>query len=162
MWIGQHKVQRVITKLYSVAAPDGSFATGVDGISAVGEHSIHGIITGAPQFLPPGAPAGFLAKARNQIGRVVIGSTSGQRSFGAGVGARSFVWTSNHKNLVPGQFPDANPYGSVPAGRRTVGRRCQPNTINRVTRRTRVQRRDQFIPNPPASDAVPTCIDRGR
>lgn len=160
VWIGQHKVQRVITKLYSVAAPDGSFATGVDGISAVGEHSIHGIITGAPQFLPPDAPAGFLAKARNQIGRVVIGSTSGQRSFGAGVGARSFVWTSNHKNLVPGQFPDANPYGIL-AGRSTdwvVD--AAANTINKVTgKRVQVVK---FIPNPPASDAVPTCIDRGR
>src|SRR5690349_247854 len=159
VWVGQHKVQRVITGLFSIAGPDGSGATGVDGISAVGEHSIHGIITGAPQFIPPSAPADFAAMVKKQIGRVVIGTTGGDRTFGAGVGSRSFVWTSNHKNLVPGQFPDANPYGIFATRSTDWVVDAAANTINKVTdRRVQVVK---FIPNPPASDAVPTCIDRG-
>lgn len=160
VWISQHKVQRVVTGLFSIAGKDGSGATGVDGISAVGANSIHGIMTGAPQFIPPsGVPAGFAAMARNQLGRVVLASTNGSRSFGGNVGSRSFIWTSNHQNLVPGQFPDANPYGILADGSTDWVVDAGANTINKVTGgRVQVVK---FIPNPTASDAVPTCIDRG-
>jgi hypothetical protein len=77
----------------------------------------------------------------------------------ANVGDRDFRWSDHHKNLVPGQFPDANPYGvlALPGSRWVVD--AGSNTLDRVIRgHVRVK---AFIPNPPSSDAVPTCIDRG-
>lgn len=156
--VSQHTVQRVVTNLFSTASPDGSAATGVDGIAAVGEHKLLGIITGAPQFLPPGIPADLAAMAHHQLGRVVNATTSGSRTFGARVGNRDFVWSGNHPDLVPGQFPDANPYGIL-AGSPTWVVDAGSNTLDRVSgNRVTVVK---FIPNPPASDAVPTCVDRG-
>jgi sugar lactone lactonase YvrE len=78
----------------------------------------------------------------------------------ADVGHEDYLWTAARPELVPGQFPDANPYGVlalpdsiwvVDAGANTIDR-VKPNGKVRVV---------AFIPNPPASDAVPTCIDIG-
>jgi sugar lactone lactonase YvrE len=76
------------------------------------------------------------------------------------VGDVDFAWTAARPDLVPGQFPDANPYG-VLAG---VGEHwvvdAGSNTLDRVRSNGSVDV-VAFIPNPPASDAVPTCIERG-
>ena len=66
----------------------------------------------------------------------------------------------DHKNLVPGQFPDANPYGVlalrgsrwvVDAGSNTLDHIGSDGVVHVV----------KFFPNPPSSNAYPTCIARG-
>ena len=42
---------------------------------------------------------------------MIRGSVNGSWHRVADVGHRNYVWSSRHKNLVPGQFPDSNPYG---------------------------------------------------
>jgi hypothetical protein len=159
--ISHHVARPIVSGLVSGAAPDGSFATGVDGISARGRH-IYGIITAAPDAVPDTAfTASFRARVKAQLGRLIRASTDGSWTSIASVGHRDFVWSAHHANLVP-EFPDANPYGVITLkhGRSYVVD-AGSNTLDWVGRDGRV-RVLAFIPNPPASDAVPTCIDRGR
>jgi hypothetical protein len=152
--------RRVVSGLVSNAGRDGSFATGIDGISFGPGRTVYGIITGATDAIPPGAfPAAFERRVKAQIGRLIAVHRGAWRPAG-NVGHRDWVWSLNHKNLVPGQFPDANPYGVVSVGRVHYVVDAATNTIDRVDRSGRVHVR-KFIPNPPASDSVPTCIDRG-
>jgi len=157
--IAHGRVHRIARGFVSIASPDGSAATGVDGISA-SRGRLVGIITGSALSVPHGLlPAAVEARAKRQFGRVVVLSDDGRR-FDGDVGDRDFVWSGNHPNLVPGQFPDANPYGILAAGRSNWVVDAGSNTLDRVTASGHV-RVVRFIPNPPASDAVPTCIDRG-
>jgi hypothetical protein len=160
--IAKHRVRTVIDGLVSLAGKDGSGATGVDGIDVLGRSSIYGIITGSRDAVPPDAfTARFRSHVKSQLGRLIRGSVNGSWHTVADVGHRDFVWTSQHKNLVPDQFPDANPYGVYAASNdQQWVVDAGANTIDRVDARGRVHV-VQFLPNPPSSDAVPTCIDRG-
>ena len=61
---------------------------------------------------------------------------------------------------MPGQFPDANPYVVLAVRGTQWVVDAGSNTIDRVHHgHVSVV---QFIPNPPASDSVPTCVDQGR
>ncbi len=159
--IEHHSARRVASGIVSSASPDGSAATGVDGISVRGHH-IYGIITGSPDAVPSDAfTAPFRSRAKAQLGRLISVSTEHWSKHSVGnVGHRDFEWTEHHKNLVPGQFPDANPYGVITLehGRSYVVD-AGSNTLDRVGRDGHVQVL-AFFPNPPSSDAVPTCIDR--
>ena len=149
------------TGLISIAVWDGTFATGVDGISFDGR-KLYGIENVNSAIVPPsGFPAWILKKARNQLGRLIVADGDGHWKAVANVGLRDFIWTGQHKNLVPGQFPDANPYGvlALPGKRWVVD--AGSNTLDRVSADGDV-RVVKFIPNPPSSDAVPTCVARGR
>ena len=122
---------------------------------------MYGIETASPQAVPPsGFPAGLLQTARNQLGGLFAGNVStGHFTKVAGVGNHDWLWAKAHANLVPGQFPDANPYGvlALPGVSWVVD--AGSNTIDKVTGDdVDVER---FIPNPPSSDAVPTCVARG-
>jgi hypothetical protein len=157
------EVVPVVTGLVSAAGEDGTFATGIDGISTVGD-TIFGVITESSDLVPPG-PNPFLSpetvdKARAELGRLIEGHPNGTWSVAADVGHADFEWTAEHQSLVPDQFPDANPYGVfatrgikwvVDAAANTLDE-VFPNGVVRVV---------AFFPNPPVSDAVPTCIDRG-
>jgi hypothetical protein len=160
--IAKHRVRTVIDGLVSTAGKDGSAATGVDGIDVLGRSSIYGIITGSRDAVPAGAfTPGFRARVKSQLGRLIRGSVNGSWHRVADVGHRNYVWSSRHKNLVPGQFPDSNPYGVfAQSNREQWVVDAGANTINRIDARGRVHV-VAFLPNPPASDAVPTCIDRG-
>jgi hypothetical protein len=158
--VGHHSVRRIVTGLASTAGRDGSFATGVDGISVLGPTQIYGIETGARDFVGPHDFTPFLrARLRAQLGHLIQASTNGSWHAVADVGHPDFVWAGRHKNLVPGQFPDANPYGVFATKNAQWVVDAGTNTIDRVDA-TGVHIL-QFIPNPPSSDAVPTCIDRG-
>jgi hypothetical protein len=150
----------VATGFVSIAGGDGFGATGVDGISVVGDH-IFGIITESADAAN-GAPlsATLVAKAKAQLGRLIDAKQDGTWTTTADVGGADFTWTAQHKDLVPGQFPDANPYGvlAISATEQWVVD-AGANTLDHV-RNGKVDV-VQFFPNPPATDAVPTCIDRG-
>ena len=151
---------RVVTGLFSIAGADGSAATGVDGISSRGSQ-IYGIETGASLSVPPGVVGpGVEAKAKAQIGRLIVAGTGGTWRTNGNVGDRDYIWSNHHKRFVPGQFPDANPYGVVATGGSVLVVDAGSNTLDRVTAAGRVHVL-RFIPNPPASDSVPTCVDKG-
>jgi hypothetical protein len=157
----RHRAEPVVTHLASVTDSTGFAAIGLDGVS-VSEGRIFAIMAGAKDQVPPGVfPAWLTGKVKAQLGRLIQASPNGRWRSVADVGHHDFVWAGNHQNLVPGQFPDANPYGVFAAGGRTQWVvDAGANTIDRV-RNGRVEI-VKFVPNPPvASDAVPTCIDRG-
>jgi hypothetical protein len=151
---------RVVTGLFSIAGADGSAATGVDGISSRGSQ-IYGIETGASLSVPPGVvPPGVEAKGKAQIGRLIVANAGGSWKASANVGDRDYIWSGHHKRFVPGQFPDANPYGVVATSSSVLVVDAGSNTLDRVTSAGRVHVL-RFIPNPPSSDSVPTCVDKG-
>jgi hypothetical protein len=152
--------RRVISGLVSVAGSDGTGATGVDGISFLGR-TVYGIETASSAVVPPsGFPAWLLAAARNQLGRLIVANTDGDWKAIANVGLHDYNWSGRHKNLVPGQFPDANPYGvlALPHTRWVVD--AGSNTLDQVSAGGDVKV-VKFFPNPPSADAVPTCVARG-
>jgi hypothetical protein len=159
--VHRHSVRRVVTGLISLSGSDGSFALGVDGISVLGRNRIYGIIGESRDIVPPPGvfPAGLTAAARAQLGRLILANRDGNWRAVGDVGHRDYRWTGNHKNLVPDQYPDANPYGVFASRDTQWVVDAGANTIDSVHNgKVHVLK---FIPNPPSSDAVPTCIDRG-
>jgi hypothetical protein len=144
----------------SGADAHGFGATGLDGISWVG-NTLYGIITGAPQqFVGAPLPGPVLDVAKRQLGQLVKVTAPGVWSTVAGVGRFDYDWAAAHKSLVPDQFPDANPYAVLALPNETWVVDAASNTLDRVGADGAVQV-EAFFPNPPVSDAVPTCIDRG-
>jgi hypothetical protein len=162
-WVNfrEHESEPVVRHLGSISDSTGMFALGPAGVSA-SEGRIYGVVSAARDFVPHGAfPAWLESGLKQTLGHLIVARPNGWSRSVADVGHHDFVWSNNHKNLVPGQFPDANPYGVFASGENTQWVvDAATNTIDRV-RHGRVQV-VKFIPNPPAaSDAVPTCIDRG-
>jgi DNA-binding beta-propeller fold protein YncE len=150
---------RVVSGLASGADPTGAFATGVDGISVLGG-KIFGIITVSRDEIPPGLSAATTAKLKKHLGRLITVTPEGKLKFAADVGHEDFMWTADHADLVPGQFPEANPYGVLALPDATWVVDAASNTIDRIGADHEVEV-VAFVPNPPSSDAVPTCIDIG-
>jgi sugar lactone lactonase YvrE len=151
---------RVVSGLASGADQTGAFATGVDGISLGANGRIFGIMTGARDDLPPGISAATTAKLQQQLGQLIVARPRGPVRFIADVGHEDYSWSAAHAGLVPGQFPEANPYGVVAVRRARWVVDAASNTIDRIGADGTVQVM-AFIPNPPSSDSVPTCIDIG-
>jgi len=151
---------RVITGLASSSGEGGFAAVGLDGISALGNGTFYGIMAQASDEVPDGLPADVTAGLKAQLGRLLKFNPGGKVKVVADVGHFDFLWTADHVDLVPGQFPEANPYGVLAVGGSQWVVDAAANTIDRVRPNGQVSV-EQFIPNPPVSDAVPTCIDRG-
>jgi hypothetical protein len=117
--------------------------------------------SGAIAALPPGAtvtPADAAA-AGAELGR--LDSVAGRHlKVLADVGDADYAWSKKHKNLVPAQFPDANPNALVQVGSTVYVIDAASNTLDSVDARGHV-RQLAFFPNPPARDAVPTCVAAG-
>jgi hypothetical protein len=151
---------RIVSGIASVADTDGSAATGVDGISFSGGR-LYGIVTGSSDAVPPsGLTADTVSGLKAQLGRLIKVTRHGWKVV-ADVGHVDYQWSNDHQDLVPGQFPDANPYGVLAGSHSIWVVDAGSNTLDRIGRHGSVDVK-QFFPNPPASDAVPTCIDRGR
>ena len=87
----------------------------------------------------------------------VIGSS--ERNL-ADVGDSDLAWSGVHQDLVPDQFPDANPNALLQLGRLTYVIDAGTNVLSSVDSRG-VVRQLAFFPNPPRRDAVPTCVAKG-
>ena len=99
------------------------------------------------------------AAARAQLGMLI--SVAGGRSNAlADVGDADFSWSAVHQNLVPDQFPDANPNALAVVGSTTYVVDAGANTLDAVDRRGHVTQL-VFFPNSGTSDAVPTCVAAG-
>ena len=154
---------RVVSGLASISDRGGFFATGADGLSRNDEGGLYTIMTSCPQQaqqLPPVFDASLLAALKAQLGQVVKVEGDGQTETTAGVGKFDWNWSLSHKNLVPGQFPDCNPYGILAGEHDQWVVDAATNTLDHVTSDGHVEI-VTFFPNPPSSDAVPTCLDRG-
>jgi hypothetical protein len=155
--------QRVVSGLVSFAGPNGSAATGLDGVSVSDNGDLFGIETESSDTIPnsPALSAQTIALAREQAGRLIKVHRSGHWKAVADVGHFDFQWTTEHfKELNPLQPPDANPYGVLVSddGRWVVD--AAANTLDEVRPDGSVSV-VAYFPNPPVSDAVPTCLDRG-
>src|SRR5919108_2346848 len=151
---------RVIDGLASFSDnPAGFGAVGLDGISFLGNGTLYGIMASARDVVPAGLAADVAAGLRAQLGRLIQANPSGHRKARADVGHTDFVWTQEHKDLVPD--PNANPYGvlALPGAQWVVD--AGSNTID-VVRPNGSVTVAAFVPPAPAGDSVPTCLDRGR
>lgn len=82
----------------------------------------------------------------------------------AAVGDIDYGWTDNNQGAAfapAGQFPDANPYAVLALSGRQYVADAGSNTIDEILADGSV-RIIAYVPNPPVSDAVPTCIAQGR
>ena len=159
--VARKSSKRVVSGLASAADQTGGFATGVDGISFARNGRLYGIMTAARDAIPPaGLSATTVVKLRQQLGQLIRVKLGGAVRFIADVGHENYTWAAAHAGLVPGQFPDANPYGVLALRRARWVVDAGSNTINRIGADGKVTVM-AFLPNPPASDSVPTCIDVG-
>jgi hypothetical protein len=151
---------RVADKYASIAGRDGSVAIGIDGVSAVGDWRIFAAEGESEFSVPPtGLSEQTIKQGKEQLGRL-FEFTPGHARTVANVGAFDHKWTEEHKSLVPEQFPDANPYAVLAAREGEWVVDAAANTVDWVSGSGKV-RVVAFIPNPPVSDAVPTCIAKG-
>ena len=146
--------------------PGGIAATGVAAV-AVAHHRIELVnsesVLGFLASLPHGAAiaAADASAARNELGRLrLLGPRPGADMTVADVGDADYVWTGVHQNLVPDQFPDANPNALFVEGHTTYVVDAASNTLDAVAHRGTVTQL-AFLPNPAHSDAVPTCVTEG-
>jgi hypothetical protein len=158
---------RVVTGKFSIATPKGGGAVGIDGVSVNESGNLFSVVTGASDQIPPGikGPAELIKEAREQIGRLFETNRWGRTRIVADPGHFDFNWSNEHKQLVPEQFPDANPYAvlAVDGGEWVID--AAANTLDWVSKDGEVKV-VEFFPNPikngkPQSDAVPTCVSRG-
>jgi hypothetical protein len=154
---------RIVSGLISISGLGGFFATGADGLSRNEDGGLYTIMTGCPQQfadVPPDAldPA-VVAGANAQLGQVLKIKGKGQYKAMAGVGSFNWEWSKDNTDLVPGQFPDCNPYGILAGEHDQWVVDAGTNTLDHV-KNGKIEIA-AFIPNPPMSDAVPTCLDRG-
>lgn len=163
--IDRGRARNIVSGLFSSAGPGGAAASGVAGLTAAHGDDLKVVmsesVAGTFSALPKGTaftPADTAA-ARAQLGRVAT-VEEGRLRLGAHVGDADYAWSARHKNLVPDQFPDANPNAVKVVGDTTYVVDAASNTLDSVTRSGLV-RQLAFFPNPAHSDAVPTCIDRG-
>ena len=126
------------------------------GMFGVIDESAAGVPGEASKYVTPET----LKRAKAQLGRLIGFDETGNYRPIAAVGDFDFRWTEEHKSLVPDQFPDANPYAVMHSGQSTWVLDAGANTLDRVSSFGNVSV-ETFFPNPPVSDFVPTCIDRG-
>ena len=169
---------RVVTGLSSVAVPNEG-VTGADGISIRDDHTY---------IAETGATAATLKNllkqadsvsdthldTANQFGKILEVFPNEEESSSddqvrrhfktvAPVGDVDYAWTDDNQNAAfapMGQWPDANPYAMLAIGGHQYVADAASNTIDEVLADGSV-RILAYAPNPPVSDAVPTCIARG-
>jgi hypothetical protein len=154
---------RIVSGLASISDRGGFFATGADGLSRNEDGDLYTVVTSCPQQvdqLPPGVDPSLVAKVRAQTGQVIKLEDDGKFETTAGVGEFDWTWSLGHTNLVPGQFPDCNPYAILAGEHDQWVVDAAANTLDHVTSEGKIEV-VAFFPNPPSSDAVPTCLDRG-
>ena len=155
---------RIVSGLASISDQGGLFATGPDGLSRTEDGGLYTIITSCPQQidqLPPGTfDPSLIAALKGQVGQVIKLRSNGHFTPTAGVGKFDWNWTKTRTNLVPGQFPDCNPYGILAGEHDQWVVDAASNTLDHVTSDGDIKV-VAFFPNPPSSDAVPTCVSRG-
>ena len=162
--IAPGRVTRVVTGLLSFSSPNGLAAEGVEavapaakGLLAVFGASVVGTFTEFPE-------TSHLTPSDDRLARAELGmlaTAKGHRvAATADVGDSDYSWTAVHQNLVPDQYPDANPNAVLPVGATTYVADAGANTLSSVDNAGNVHQL-AFIPNNGMSDGVPTCLAVG-
>src|SRR5262249_22722928 len=146
-WSATPTIRDVVTGLVSVG-DEGEFV-GVDGLSVLGNGTIFAImaLSNPPVDLP-------------QLGHLFQFNVAGQTRDVADVGAFDYQWTTDHINLAPRDFPDANPYAVLAQPGRVYVADAGANTLNLVRPNGSIEV-VAYFPNNQIADATPTCIAEG-
>ena len=148
-WAAAPAVRDVVTGIISAVHTEGE-ATGVDGISALGNGNIFAIMALSNEALGFPSPLGHLLQV----------SQGGQIRDVANVGDFDYDWSKAHPTLAPHDFPDANPYAVLALPGKIYVADAATNTLNLVG----PDGSDQilaYFPNNALADATPTCIAQG-
>ncbi len=160
--ISDGRVRDVVTGLFSASdVPGGLAAEGISDVGGTrfGLTALFGSsVPGTFDALPSGdkLTAADSAAAHHQLGKLSLVDRRLTVPL-ADVGRSDYRWAAAHKNLVPGQFPDANPNAFAAVGSTTYVVDAASNTLDSVDLSGRVKQL-AFIPNGANSDAVPTCV----
>jgi hypothetical protein len=150
---------RIVTGLASLSESGG--AAGADGL-AYTHHRLYVLEASSSFAIPSGLSPGLTASLRKQLGALLNVTTRGTITPIANPGDIDYMWSDQHKNLAPNDFPEANPYNLIPGphhGFYLVD--AASNTLDYVSPHGDV-RVLAFIPNTPAGpNAVPTCVAKG-
>jgi hypothetical protein len=171
--IDAHRAHTVLSGFVSLAPSGGNVAEGIEGLAFDNDGGLFAVVgnneTLATQIGPnPYVSAQTLTRGAAQLGRLIHlrherrWHSSEQFETVANVGLFDVHWGEEpeHRKLNPEQPPDGDPYAVyaapyerfvVDAASNTVDEVSQNGTVNVIA----------YIPNPPISDAAPTCIDRG-
>ncbi|MFI5677902.1 ScyD/ScyE family protein [Streptomyces cellulosae] len=139
---------RVVRGLPSGAAPDGGFATGLDGVSAR-----HGTLWGVETYAPPeaGVPT---TPPWNELGKL-LRIRHGKVKIAADISAVEFRYNPHKASL------DSNPYGvlALPDGRKIVADAAGNDLV--VVSRHGKARPFTVFPDHDGHEAVPTSLALG-
>ncbi len=172
----------IVGGIISAAAPDGSEAVGLDGISVANVPSksgpnspswgVYGLIALNDSIFAEAETAGvspaqgtILDTAEQQVGRLILSTSPGSYQTIANIGRINFDWTATVGLQLDPQnpeFPDANPYGLYATQDKIFSVDGGSNTLDTTTP-SGVTAVNAWLPNPPLGtgngyDAVPTCI----
>jgi hypothetical protein len=156
------QVKRIFTGLASEAAQNGGQALGPAGIS-VFAGNVYFDIDESADAVPNGLTPKLSVKLYDQLGRLMWAPVNNRHAAPAvlaNVGAYDYAWSYRHRHLVPGQFPDADPYGLQARYDGVYLADAGTNVVDHIGYGGSIHI-DTFIPNPATSDAVPTCVARG-
>ena len=158
--ISDHTVTRVVTGLASLALPHGDGVEGPHGLS-ITRGRFYLVLGSATQLVPDALPPVLRRTLVEQLGHL-LDVTPGQKIRTiADPGTSDYAWSSLHQSLVrPGQFPQSNPYALLAEPARSFVVNSASNTLDEVRLNGDVVVL-AFVPNPPASSSVPTCVARG-
>src|SRR5262245_26741406 len=97
--IAAGKAHRVVSGLASISDVGGFAATGLDGISFLGNGTLYGVMAGSQDAVPDGVFSPSLtAGLRAQAGRLIQINPSGHWKTVADVGHADYQWTAEHKD----------------------------------------------------------------
>ena len=133
-------------------------------MSRNGESGLYSVITSCPQQveqLPPGAfNPSLVAALKAQAGQVIKVNRTGGFDRTAGVGRFDWKWSKEPQEPGSGSVPGLQSLWHSRRRARHWVVDAATNTLDRVTSDGTIEI-VAFFPNPPSSDAVPTCVDRG-
>ena len=149
-----------ITGLFSAADQSGIAAEGLVSVDAQGRWLTGQIALNTAPIppVPPGNP--IVDAARAQLGRTIaIDSKTGTWSPIAATGDADYAWADAHKDLVPDQFPDANPNSVIVVGNTRYVADAGTNILAKVDKDGTVSTvAFMGVPAGSVTDSVSTCV----
>ncbi|MEV8212511.1 ScyD/ScyE family protein [Leifsonia sp. NPDC077715] len=149
-----------VTGLFSAADQSGLAAEGLVSVDAQGRWVTGQIALNTSPIppVPPGNP--IIDAARAQLGRTIaIDPRSGRWAPIAATGDADYAWTAAHKDLVPDQFPDANPNSVIVLGNTRYVADAGANILAKVDKNGSVSTvAFMGVPAGSVTDSVSTCV----
>ncbi|WP_431218512.1 ScyD/ScyE family protein [Leifsonia xyli] len=149
-----------ITGLFSAADESGMGAEGLVSVDAQGRWVTGQMALNTAPIppVPPGNP--IVDAARAQLGRTVaLDPSAGTWSSIAATGDADYAWAAANKDLVPDQFPDANPNSVITVGNTRYVADAGANILAKVDKSGTVSTLAFMgVPAGSVTDGVSTCV----